>query len=59
MAADSKEALQFLKSHPDKNEGDQEGDGTLSTFSRFKATLYGSDSNLSVLQNLIFWLLQC
>ena len=29
MAADSKEAMQFLKSHPDKNEGDQEG--TLST----------------------------
>ena len=31
VVADSKEALQFLKSHPDKNEGDEEGDGTLST----------------------------
>lgn len=29
VAADSKEAMQFLKSHPDKNEGDEEG--TLST----------------------------
>ena len=30
MAADSKEALQFLKSHHDKNEGSQEGGSTLS-----------------------------
>ena len=31
MAADSKEALQFLESHHDKNKGSQEGGGTLST----------------------------